>query len=112
MLILSRKLNESIVIDGRIIVKILRIERDTVKIGIQAPAELPVHRQEVFDMIQRNKQASMNAGTETIAKSPQAQVTPITEPAKPVAPPTPPPPPARGASGSAGTAGQDNGPKQ
>jgi carbon storage regulator len=45
MLILSRKLNESIVIDGRIIVKILRIERDTVKIGIQAPAELPVHRQ-------------------------------------------------------------------
>ena len=112
MLILSRKLNESIVIDGRIIVKILRIERDTVKIGIQAPAELPVHRQEVFDMIQRNKQASLNAGTETIAKSPQAQVTPITEPAKPVAPPTPPPPPARGTSGSAGTAGQDSGPKQ
>ena len=112
MLILSRKLNESIVIDGRIIVKILRIERDTVKIGIQAPAELPVHRQEVFDMIQRNKQASMNAGTETIAKSPQAQVTPITEPAKPVVPPIPPPPPARGASGSAGAAGQDSGPKQ
>ena len=67
MLILSRKLNESIVIDGRIIVKILRIERDTVKIGIQAPAELPVHRQEVFDMIQKNKQASLNAGTETRA---------------------------------------------
>ena len=83
MLILSRKLNESIVIDGRIIVKILRIERDTVKIGIQAPAELPVHRQEVFDMIQRNKQASLNAGTETIAKSPQAQVTPLTDPPKP-----------------------------
>lgn len=77
MLILSRKLNESIVIDGRIIVKILRIERDTVKIGIQAPSELPVHRQEVFDMIQKNKQASLNAGTETIAKSPIAQVTPI-----------------------------------
>ncbi len=56
MLILSRKLNESIVIDGRIIVKILRIERETVKLGIQAPQELPVHRQEVFDMIQRNKQ--------------------------------------------------------
>ena len=57
MLILSRKLNESIVIDGRIIVKILRIERETVKLGIQAPQELQVHRQEVFDMIQRNKQA-------------------------------------------------------
>ena len=83
MLILSRKLNESIVIDGRIIVKILRIERDTVKLGIQAPAELQVHRQEVFDMIQKNKQASLNAGTGTLPKSPIAQVTPITEQTKP-----------------------------
>jgi len=83
MLILSRKLNESIVIDGKIIVKILRIERDTVKIGIQAPAELPVHRQEVYDMIQKNKQASLNAGTEVVPKSPAAQVTPITDASKP-----------------------------
>ncbi len=86
MLILSRKLNESIVIDGKIIVKILRIERDTVKIGIQAPTELPVHRQEVFDMIQRNKQASLNVGTETVPKSPAAQITPPQE-AKPFPPP-------------------------
>jgi carbon storage regulator len=83
MLILSRKLNESIVIDGKIIVKILRIERDTVKIGIQAPTELPVHRQEVFDMIQRNKQASLNVGTESVPKSPVAQVTPIVDKSKP-----------------------------
>jgi carbon storage regulator len=58
MLILSRKLNECIVIDGQIIVKILRIDRDTVKLGIQAPAELPVHRQEIFDAIQRSRNAS------------------------------------------------------
>jgi carbon storage regulator len=89
MLILSRKLNESIVIDGRIIVKILRIERDTVKIGIQAPAELPVHRQEVYEMIQRNKQASLNAGTEIVPKSPIAQVTPITDKSKPPSLPNP-----------------------
>lgn len=99
MLILSRKLNESIVIDGRIIVKILRIERDTVKIGIQAPPELPVHRQEVFDMIQKNKQASLNAGTETVPKSPAAQVTPLTD--KPKAPaPLPPPRGGQGGSGA------------
>ena len=61
MLILSRKLNESIVIDGRIIVKILRIDRDTVKLGIQAPADLPVHRQEIYDAIQRGKQAPATA---------------------------------------------------
>ena len=81
MLILSRKLNESIVIDGRIIVKILRIDRDTVKLGIQAPVELPVHRQEIFDAIQRSKQqSSQNVGTETVPKSPRAQVTPLTQP--------------------------------
>ena len=57
MLILSRKLNESIVIDGRIIVKVLRIDKDTVKLGIQAPAELPVHREEIHEVIQRSKQA-------------------------------------------------------
>jgi len=94
MLILSRKLNESIVIDGRIIVKILRIERDTVKLGIQAPSELPVHRQEVYDLIQRNKQAESNAGnagTGTIPKSPMARVTPPekTSPSPPEPPPAP-----------------------
>ena len=63
MLILSRKLNESIVIDGRIIVKVLRIDKDTVKLGIQAPAELPVHREEIHEVIQRNKQAGEKGGT-------------------------------------------------
>src|SRR4051794_2727971 len=58
MLILSRKLNESIVIDGRIIVKVLRIDKDTVKLGIQAPAELPVHREEIHEVIQKNKLAA------------------------------------------------------
>ena len=86
MLILSRKLNESIVIDGRIIVKVLRIDKDTVKLGIQAPQELPVHREEIHDVIQRNKQASMNAGQATIPKSPMAHPTP--PPEKPVAPPS------------------------
>lgn len=62
MLILSRRLNESIIIDGRIIVKVLRIERDTVKLGIQAPPELPVHRQEVFDAIQRAKRQQAGGG--------------------------------------------------
>lgn len=55
MLILSRKLNERIVIDGNIVVTILRIENDNVKLGIQAPSETPVHRQEIFESIQRRK---------------------------------------------------------
>ena len=83
MLILSRKLNESIVIDGRIVVKVLRIDKDTVKLGIQAPTELAVHREEVYNVIQKNKQSSLNAGQATIPKSPIAQVTPISDPPKP-----------------------------
>lgn len=80
MLILSRKLNESIIIDGKIIVKVLRIDKDTVKLGIQAPTELPVHREEIYDVIQKNKQASsLNAGQASIPKSPVAHVTPIPE---------------------------------
>ena len=62
MLILSRKINESIVIDGRIIVKVLRIDKDTVKLGIQAPSELPVHRQEIFDLIEKGKNSPAAEG--------------------------------------------------
>ncbi len=76
MLILSRKLNESIIIDGRITVKVLRIDKDTVKLGIQAPAELPVHREEIHEAIQKSNQGGVGA----IPKSPQAQVTPIGQP--------------------------------
>ena len=63
MLILSRKLNESIIIDGRIVVKVLRIDKDTVKLGIQAPAELSVHREEIHEVIQKNKQAAEANGS-------------------------------------------------
>jgi carbon storage regulator len=59
MLILSRKSSESIVIDGRIRVKIVRVEGDVVKIGIEAPADVPVHRQEVYEEIQRNNQQAL-----------------------------------------------------
>jgi carbon storage regulator len=60
MLILSRKLNESIVIDGRIVVKVLRIEKESVKLGIQAPPEVPVHREEIHEAIQKGKDKPRN----------------------------------------------------
>ena len=64
MLILSRKPGESIVIDGRIIVRIMRLEGDVVKIGIDAPIDVPVHRQEVYDEIQKsNKEALTDSRT-------------------------------------------------
>ena len=60
MLILSRKIGESIVIDGRIVVRVMRLEGDVVKLGIDAPREVPVHRQEVYLEIQKNNQEALS----------------------------------------------------
>ena len=57
MLVLSRKKNESIVIDNNITVTVVEIRGDKVRLGIVAPKEVPVHRQEVFDAIHGNKPA-------------------------------------------------------
>ena len=48
MLVLSRKLGEKVVIDGNIVVQIVDVQGDKVRIGIEAPKEVPVHREEVF----------------------------------------------------------------
>jgi carbon storage regulator len=53
MLVLTRKLNQTIVIDGNIKVKIVEINDGGVKLGIDAPKTIPVHRQEVFEEIQK-----------------------------------------------------------
>ena len=52
MLVLSRKLNQSIVINDNVVVTVLGIKGETVRIGIDAPGEIPVHRQEVHERIQ------------------------------------------------------------
>ena len=49
MLILTRKIDQGIVIDGNIIVRVLGVERDRVKIGIAAPREIPILRQELLE---------------------------------------------------------------
>lgn len=58
MLALSRKKNESLVIDNSIEIVVLDVKGDQVKLGISAPKEVPVYRKEVFLQIQEaNKQA-------------------------------------------------------
>ncbi len=51
MLVLSRKKNESIVIDNTITVTVVEIRGDKVRLGIVAPRDVPVHRQEVYEAI-------------------------------------------------------------
>lgn len=51
MLILSRKINESLVINNNIVITVIEVGRGKVRIGIEAPSEIPVHRQEVYDAI-------------------------------------------------------------
>ncbi len=60
MLILSRKTDQSIIIDGNIEIKIIDIDEGKVKLGISAPKDIEVHRREVYLQIQEeNKKASV-----------------------------------------------------
>lgn len=62
MLVLSRQRDESIFIGDNIVITIVDIRGDKVRLGIQAPTEIPVHRQEVYEAIQReNTQASQHS---------------------------------------------------
>ena len=53
MLVLSRLRDESIIIGDKVVVTIVDIRGDKVRLGIEAPEEIPVHRQEVYEAIKR-----------------------------------------------------------
>ena len=59
MLVLSRQRDESIIIGDNIVVTIVDVRGDKVRLGIEAPREVSVHRREIYEAIQReNRQAS------------------------------------------------------
>ncbi len=60
MLVLSRQRDQSIIIGDNIVITIVDVRGDKVKLGIEAPREISVHRQEVYEAIQReNRQAAL-----------------------------------------------------
>jgi len=56
MLVLSRKQNEAIVIDDAITITVIEIRGDKVRLGVESPREMPVHRREVHEALQRPTQ--------------------------------------------------------
>ena len=66
MLILTRKVGESIVIGNDIIVKVVETGKNSIRIGIDAPRQISVLRQEVFDAIQEENILSSSQGTDNI----------------------------------------------
>jgi carbon storage regulator len=56
MLVLSRQRDESIIIGDNIVITIVDVRGDKVRLGIDAPREIPVHRREVYEAIQRENQ--------------------------------------------------------
>ena len=66
MLVLSRKLNESIMIGDHIEVKVLSVEGDQVKLGFVAPSHVKVHRSEVFQAIKEQNKEALNTNIQLL----------------------------------------------
>ena len=74
MLVLSRQRDESIIIADNIVITIVDIRGDKVRLGIDAPKEIPVHRQEVYDAIQRENEQGSDVEQAVPQESPQQEV--------------------------------------
>ena len=72
MLVLSRQRDESIVIGDSIVITVVDIRGDKVRLGIQAPTEIGVHRQEVYEAIQRETQKAAGIDPE-VSSTPATQ---------------------------------------
>jgi carbon storage regulator len=81
MLVLSRHRDESIMIGDDVVVTIVDIRGDKVRLGIDAPQSIPVHRQEVYEAIQReNRRASQTDPEATRTVAPPREARPPREP--------------------------------
>ncbi len=72
MLVLSRQRDESVVIGDNIVVTIVDIRGDKVRLGIEAPTQVPVHRREVYEAIQRENLRAAQLGSPSNVPPPGA----------------------------------------
>ncbi len=64
MLVLSRHRDESIIIGDNVVITVVDVRGDKVRLGIDAPVEIPVHRREVYEAIQRENRRAAEVATE------------------------------------------------
>jgi carbon storage regulator len=74
MLVLSRKKDESIIIDDNIVITVVEIRGDKVRLGIQAPREVPIHRSEIHAAIQNEQAAQAAQSKEDSARISQTEL--------------------------------------
>lgn len=76
MLVLSRQRDETIMIGDNIQITVVDIRGDKVRLGIVAPIEIPVHRKEVYDAIQRENRTAADLKPQDLAAAPEPRVAP------------------------------------
>jgi carbon storage regulator len=91
MLVLTRRTGESIIIGGEIIVTVLEVRSDQVRIGIQAPRSVQVHREEVLRQVEAENAAAAASAAQAAALLGRRALPPRMPPGRRPAPPPKPP---------------------
>lgn len=68
MLVLTRKLGESIAIDDNIKIVVVQIKGKQVRLGIKAPKETKIHREEIYQAIQDQNEQALNSTPENVSQ--------------------------------------------
>ncbi len=71
MLVLSRQRDESIIIGDNVVITVVDVRGDKVRLGIEAPIEIPVHRREVYEAIQRENRLAAELKPEETRQLPK-----------------------------------------
>ncbi len=78
MLILTRRIGEALMIGDNVHLKVLDVQGTQVKIGVDAPKDIGVHRQEIYQRIQNEKRHAKDKGATQHASAPMEETTPPT----------------------------------